>query len=182
MHKHRMFFPPLHVTANKCLVQKNRSNLKCQGVLLKLRCFSQSSVQNTLCCHLWKRCDTFLKLEWKSPGCILDFRFYPSVDVVDLDNSSDFCRGYLVPLNQIVACPFQQCVPVRSTSLKTMWPLLELSFQEATNEWFYSFVPRRTSGKNVSLHTILTKKKEKEKTNLSGHASIHLHQGSVHMI
>lgn len=66
---------------------------------------------------------------------------------------------------RLLHVPFSRrltCVSVRWTSLKTMWPLLELSFQEATNECFYSFVPRRTSG-NFLAWTLYWQKKEKKR-------------------
>lgn len=47
---------------------------------------------------------------------------------------------------------------------------------------FIPLFPEEQVEKMLACTLYWQKKKEKEKTNLSGHASIHLHQGSVHMI
>lgn len=173
MHKHRMFFSPSCYSEQVSGAEKYIQFKMSRCAIIAAVFFSELCAKHFVLSPvkaLWHVSEVGMKVSGVPFGLQI-FSLCPSIWV------------FLGLWIRLLHVPFSRrltCVSVRWTSLKTM--TIAGTFLSGSHKWMFLFLcSQKNKWKFFSLNTILTKKR-KEKTNLSGHASIHLHQGSVHMI
>lgn len=156
-----------------CVWCRSSLNSKCQGVPLKQQWFPQRHIALAPVKLVCTASEVVIKV----------FRFISLCDCVGSRKHQRFhsILSAVKPVKLIVLFSLQlQDCTLAWNLFKTTWMVLKLFCHEAENKFFlcsWKVETLKIQGYGLSLYCILI-----GRTNLEGHAYIHLHQGSVNTV